>query len=301
MSEKNAPKPESGPSPIGEISQEPSAFESFLDANQKKLILIGILAILGLIAYVIFDGLSKLSAQNAAGEVAAARSIPELDAASKNHEGSNAGGSALLLKSQLLWRDQQRQEAVEAVETFISSYPDHPAIGNAHASLGSYKQQMGQIEEAKTAFLKASETEGSSASSLALLSLGDLARSAGNDDEAKALYDRIISEYEDRHFQVKSMARDRLKLIGVAAPTEKAPTATEPNTPQNTPSVTSKPLTIPGLPPLTTPGQKTDDAKETDPKEDGELGELPDLELPEKSQGSEPAKQPAPPTPAPAE
>ena len=46
MSENNEQSPDNGPSPIGEISQEPSAFEAFLDANQKKLILLGILGYL---------------------------------------------------------------------------------------------------------------------------------------------------------------------------------------------------------------------------------------------------------------
>lgn len=275
MSEKPSPQPESGPSPIGEISQEPSAFESFLDANQKKLIIVGILAIIALIAFVIIAGLQKLAAQNAANDVAAARSIPELESVSKKYQGSNAGGSALIFKSQLLWRDQQGQEAIQSLEEFISSYPEHPAIGNAYASLGSYQQQMGKSEEAETAFQKAAELSDSSASSLALLSLGDLARSAGKDDEAKNLYNRVINEYEDRHFQVKFMARDRLKLIGVDPPSEKTdePSGTLPQ-----PSVSSAPITLPP------------------PSGDSQNGleELPDLELPEKNHSPEETEEQAP-------
>jgi tetratricopeptide (TPR) repeat protein len=282
MSEKTAPQPDSGASPIGEISQEPSAFDAFLDANQKKLMIVGILAILGIIGYVIFDGLRKLSAKNAAGEVAAARTVPEFDTVSKDHEGTNAGGSALILKSQLLWDDQQKEEAIKALESFISSYPEHPAIGNAYASLGSYQQQLGNIEGAKAAYEKSAETT-SSASSLALLSLGDLARSAGNGEEAKAYYDRIVAEYEDSHFHVKSMARDRLKLIGVNAPTEKAP---EPPKPDLPPSVSSEPMIIPGLPSATQantePMQDAEIQLPTEPQSTKELGDLPELELPAK-------------------
>ncbi len=281
MSEKTAPKPESGPSPIGEISQEPSAFEAFLDANQKKLIIIGILAILCLIGYVIFDGLRKLSAKNAAGDVAAARTVPELDTVSKSHEGTNAGGSALIFKSQLLWRDQQRQEAIKALEEFISSYPEHPAIGNAYASLGSYQQQIGKADEAKAAYQKAAETTDSSASSLALLSLGDLSLSSGNGDEAKGFYDRIITEYEDRHFQVKAMARERLKLIGVNPPTEKIP---EPPQPQAAPSTTTAPVVVPSTPKIDTPAPAETPAPTPSAPEKpaSDLGDLPEIELPKQ-------------------
>ncbi len=303
MSEKSSPQPESGPSPIGEISQEPSAFEAFLDANQKKLIIVAILIILGLVAFVIFDGLRKLSAQNAANDLADARTIAELNTVSKDHKGKNAGGTALIFKSQLLWRDQQSQEAIQTLEEFIGAYPEHPAIGNAYTSLGSYHQQMGEIEEAKKAFNQAAEMKTSSASSLAILSLGDLARSAGNEDEAKAFYDRVIHEYEDSHFQVKGMARKRLKLIGVAPPTEKRPDPT-PSAVQPAPSTSTGPITIPSPTPQAPPSapsvnEKAEGSDEAEVPEN-ELGELPELELPEETPSSDTPQKSESPESAPA-
>lgn len=293
MSEKTAPQPEKDSGPIGEISQDPSAFEAFLDAHQKKLIIIGILAILGLVGYVIYDGLRKMADRNAAGDVDAARTVPEYDAVSKKHEGTNAGGSALIFKSQLLWRDQQQQEAITAIESFISDYPDHPALGNAYASLGSYHQQLGNLEDATTAFEKSAETK-SSASSLALLSLGDLALNSGKGEEAQAFYDRIITEYETSHFQVKKMARDRIKLIGVNAPTDKVP---EPPKPDLIPSVTSQPVTIPGLPGALKPKPDITEPKPTtteNPTEANDLGDLGELEVPKET--TPPAETEAPKT-----
>ena len=184
MSENNDQNPDNGPSPIGEISQEPSAFEAFLDANQKKLIIIGILAILCLVGYVVVTGLEKKAKEDAAAAVANARTGPEYQAISQEYAGKNAGGSAILLKSQLLWGDQQQQEAIEALETFVSEYPDHPAVGSAYASLGSYQQQLKKFDEAKEAFQKAANSE-SAVSSLALLSLGDLALQEGEDENAE--------------------------------------------------------------------------------------------------------------------
>jgi len=285
MSKKTESQPESGPSPIGEISQEPSALEAFLDANQKKLILVGILAILCLIGYVIYDGLRKLAASDAAGEVAAARTVPELDAVSKSRAGTNAGGSALIFKSQRLWQDQQQQEAIDTLQSFVNDYPEHPAIGSAYASIGSYHQQMGKLDEAKAAYEKSAETT-TAASSLALLSLGDLARSAGDHDAAEAFYKRITTEYEDSHFQAKTWARQRLELIGVDAPTEKAPELPTP-APATAPAVTTDPVIIPGIPAnpanpdSETETPETEKASQTEPET--ESGELPPLELPEES------------------
>lgn len=319
MSENTDPKPDQGPSPIGEISQEPSAMEAFLDANQKKLMIIGILAILCIVGYVIYDGLGKMAARNAAGDVAAARTVPDFDEVSKAHEGKNAGGSALILKSQLLWRDQQQQEAIKAIETFIENYPEHPAIGSAYASLGSYQQQLGNTEEAKKAFESSVETE-SAASSLALLSLGDIAMGSGDSDKAQELYDQILTEYEKSHFQVKTLAEERIKLIGVQAPANKAP-----ELPAPTPGATTAPVPLPGLPGTVTPdatkpkpdavpglpGSVTPDATKpkpdaaTAPENPADPDKLPELELPEPkptpdtpgtSTKSETPTEPEPPT-----
>ena len=253
MSENNEQSPDNGPSPIGEISQEPSAFEAFLDANQKKLILLGVLAVLCLVVYVVFTGLGKKAEEEAAAAVAKARTDSDYEAVSQEYEGKNAGGSAILLKSQLLWGDQQQQEAIEALEAFVSKYPKHPAAGSAYASLGSYQQQLKRLDNAKEAFQKAADSE-SAASSLALLSLGDLELQAGEDENAEEIYKKIISEYESSHLQVKSMAQERLKLINVKSPTEKK---SEPAQPTITPEAATSPITVPGITPNPLPETPT--------------------------------------------
>lgn len=242
MSEKSDPKPEQGPSPIGEISQEPSALEAFLDANQKRLLIIGILAVLCLVGYVIVTGLQTKAKRDAAADVAAGRTVPEYDALSKTYEGDVAGGTALLLKSQLLWSDQQQQEAITAIEDFISKYPEHPAFGDAHTTLGSYLKDTEKLEEAKAAFEKAAETK-SATSSIALLSLGDLALQAGNGDQAKEYYDRVITEFGTTHLQAKGLAQERIKLIGVNPPVERMP---EPPKPTGPAGATTPPAGFPG-------------------------------------------------------
>ena len=259
MSSKSKSQPAETPSPIGEISQEPSAFESFLDANQKKLVLVGILVIFILIGYVIYDGLKNMAIRDEAATVAAAKTVPQYEEVSQELEGKTAGGSALLLKTQLLWNDQQQQEALTTLGNFISKYPEHPAIGSAHARLGSYLQQLGEIEKAKEAYNEAVETE-SATSSLALLALGDLAREAGQNKEARTFYDRIITEYETSHFQVKGLARERIKLIGVASPSEKAPEPPKPTL--GGPNAVTPPVSLPkpdAPEPESTPAQSPSD------------------------------------------
>lgn len=282
MSENTDQNPDDGPSPIGEISQEPSAFEAFLDANQKKLIILGILAILCLVGYVVVTGLQKMAKEDAAAAVADARTVPQYEAVSKEYAGENAGGSAILLKSQLLWGDQLQQDAIEALETFVTDYPEHPAVGSAYASLGSYQQQLQNYDKAKEAFQKATDSE-SAASSLGLLSLGDLALQAGEDDKAEGIYNKIISEYESSHLQVKSMAQNRLKLINVDSPTEKAP---EPPKPATTPGAITPPSKVPGITPAVSPSVPT--PRTAEPSEETTTPAKPEINSePESTPGAE--------------
>lgn len=292
MSENTDQNPETGPSPIGEISQGPSAFEAFLDANQKKLIIVGILAILCLVGYVIVTGLQKKAKEDAAAAVADARTVPQFEVVSKEYAGENAGGSAVILKSQLLWDDQQQQEAIASLESFVSEYPEHPAVGSAYASLGSYQQQLENLDKAKEAFQKAADSE-SAASSLALLSLGDLALQGGEDEKAKEIYNKIVSEYETSHLQVKSMAQNRLKLVNVDSPAEKAP---EPPKPAITPSAITPPVRVPAIAPDPIPSV-TPGAPDTGTTRPAEEPTEP-VATPESKATPEPETGPASETPA---
>ena len=233
MSEKpeQQPQPDQAPSPIGEISQEPSSFEAFLDANQKKLIIAGIILIIALVAYVVIDGLKQQELENHSAEVSAARTLAELEAQASEKAGTNAGGTALLRKAQLQWRDLQQPEAIETLKSFVSEYPDHPAYASGLASLASYQHKMGNLEGAKENYGKAVE-EKAAISSMALIYLGDIARGEGNDEAAGEYYDRASSEYGDIHANIRQITERHSKLLGVSAPTEvkPAPPAPKPGT-----------------------------------------------------------------------
>jgi len=246
MSEKSEqqPQPDQAPSPIGEISQEPSSFEAFLDANQKKLIIAGIILVIALVAYVVSDGLKQQELENYSAEVSAARTLPELEAQASEKAGTNAGGTALLRKAQLQWRDLQQPEAIETLKSFVSEYPDHPAYASGLASLASYQHKMGNLEGAKENYGKAVE-EKAAISSMALIYLGDIARGEGNDEAAGKYYDRASSEYGDIHANIRQIAERHSKLLGVSAPTEVMPA---PPAPKPGAGAVSKPVKVDPLP-----------------------------------------------------
>ena len=69
MSEKESPQENQAASPIGEIAHGPSGFDAFLDANQKKLMVIASLLVIGVVVYVIVTGLQQAAREEAAAEI----------------------------------------------------------------------------------------------------------------------------------------------------------------------------------------------------------------------------------------
>ena len=81
MAEQNAPDS----SPIAEISHGPSAFETFLDNNQKKLIILGILIALGMAAWVVKEGIREGNYLSAGNALSAADDTAALEEVMENH------------------------------------------------------------------------------------------------------------------------------------------------------------------------------------------------------------------------
>ena len=80
MSDKESPQENQSASPIGEIEHGPSGLDAFLDANQKKLMVIATLLVIGVVAYVVITGLQQSAREKAAAEISAAHDLPALRA-----------------------------------------------------------------------------------------------------------------------------------------------------------------------------------------------------------------------------
>lgn len=269
MSDQPENTPENTATPegaIGEITHGPSALEQFLDQNQSKLIIAGLALIIGLIGYVVWGGLKKVSEQEASAAVSSAKDISELRAAADEHRGTNAAGAALVKIAQQQWDDQQKDEAVATLEKFIADHPSHRLFYNAKAALGSYYLQLGKVSDAKAVYQEVVE-KASLAHELygvALLNLGDIALRENDPEAAKGFYEKIGVDLANRPVPgIKKMATDRLEIVGVSAPTPKVevPEPAKPATPDTpgaaggviTPTIPADPA--PGAP-ITVPPAK---------------------------------------------
>lgn len=211
--------PADSPRPLAEISHGPSAFEAFLDRNQKGMIVFGIALIVAAAGWIVVRGIKDSAEIAAGGVLSKSDALPELQELIKNHPGTAAAGSARLVIANKQWDDGDQDAAIATLEGFIKENSGHPAVPTAKASLASRLMQQGKKDEAAALFRELSDSpDAKFIAPYALISLGDLAKAEGKLDEAEQAYQRAQNDFGGNPFA--NLAAQHLKLLKFKMPVE---------------------------------------------------------------------------------
>jgi predicted negative regulator of RcsB-dependent stress response len=254
--------------PLAEISQGPNAFEQFLDRNQKGIIIASIVLALGVVAFVIYQGIEKSRQETAGAALIKAEDLAALQSVVNDHGDTHAARSAMLLLADRQWTEGQQDTAIETLRKFISASPEHPAIPSAQASLGSKLMIQGKSADAAKVFQElVDDPKARYIAPYALISLGDISKAAGDLDKAEATYKRIKSDFPDSSFADSAgrrlatlKAKPPVQIDPPPAPpkpeTTPAPDATGAIPPSPQPGIEVKPVTPPQEPSLPPSNEK---------------------------------------------
>ena len=216
--------------------------EKFLEDNARKLVWFFIIAVVAIIAFGVIKHQNTLKANEAAEAFTGAKTVEDCDLVISRYPGSNAAANALLLKADLLWDQNKKSSAVEALKEFTTKDASNPMAVFALLGLGSKLDAMGETKEAQAIFERiTNEFASSEAAPLAQVRLGDLLWAQGKTNEAKKAYEELAVKFPDMPgFQ--TISQNRLGWIAASLPTKEvdAPPA---------PKVEPKPAAaIPGMP-----------------------------------------------------
>ena len=216
--------------------------EKFLEDNIRKLVWLFIITVVAIIAFGVIKHQNTLKANEAAEAFTGAKTVEDCDLVISRYPGSNAAANALLLKADLLWDQNKKSSAVEALKEFTTKDASNPLAVFALLGLGSKLDAMGETKEAKAIFERiTNEFASSEAAPLAQVRLGDLLWAQGKAEEAKKAYEELAVKFPDMPgFQ--TISQNRLGWIAASLPTKEvdAPPA---------PKVEPKPAAaVPGLP-----------------------------------------------------
>lgn len=248
MAESSSSSPASAPAPIAEIDHGPSKLDQFLDAHTKKLVIGVILIALGVIAYVVYDGLAEAEAQKAGAALLQAEKASDYQDVIKQWPESNAAASARLLLADLQWADSQ-PESIETLENFISQHPGHPSIATAKVSLGLRLLEQGKTADAITTLTEVAESDSATyIAPLACIALGDIAKAAGETGDAQAWYEKAQEDPSEQGNAFKDNAAARLALVNAKPPVKIKPALPVPPAPSPTPVPTPTAPVTPAVP-----------------------------------------------------
>ena len=246
MAESSSNSPSSTPGPIAEIDLGPSRLDQFLDNHQTKLIILAILIALGVVAYVIQQGLAEAEAQEAGSALLTAQNPDQYQAVINTWPESNAAASARLLLADLQWSDAQ-PDSIATLEEFISNDPEHPSLPTAKVSLGLRLLEQGKTAEASDILSEVADGE-SYIAPLACIALGDIAKAAGKGPEATQWYEKGQQNSSGQGNAFQGLAASRLLIVNAKPPTKitpalPAPAASDPSKTKVSPLQLIKPDT----------------------------------------------------------
>lgn len=228
---------------IGEIELGPSRHEKFLNAHYKKLIVVSIIFMLVAASCIIYatwrarqedDGAATMIAAlkaTSVGDVveASAYDTAALEKVGTDYPGTNAAATSELLHGMQLIAGGQEQQGVEVLENVIAANPPENFLRvRAQAYLATHYMSGGDAEKAKKLWQEVSSSKTSPYLALSYLSLGDLAKEAGDIEQARAFYNMVQKECPFSPLMVT--VQQRLLILGVDAPEPVAPAPAEKDT-----------------------------------------------------------------------
>jgi len=208
--------------PLAEISQGPNAFEAFLDRNQKGLVALAAALALGAVGVVVYRGIVQSGQETAGAALVKADSVAAYQAVVDGNADTAAAGSALVLLANSQWDANEKDKAVATLQKFVSTYPNHPALASAKANLGSKLLAQGKTGDAQKVFEElVASPDASFIAPFALVSLGDIAKTAGDLTKAEESYKKVQSDYPDSTFS--QTASQRILVLKAKPPVEVEP------------------------------------------------------------------------------
>lgn len=232
-----------------EPSNNPTAFDpsdedQALSSQVKKIPMLFGMVIAGLCAYGLIQHNARVAAEEAAEAFTSAKTADDCDLVVKKHPGTSAAANALLLKATLHWEKNEKSSSIEALKAYLAQHKDHAFHNETLLTLATRLEAMGEKSEAKAAYERViSELPGSELAQLSQIRLGDMLWADGKEEEAKKAYEEAGSKFPGVN-AFEGDTKTRLDWIAANLPTKEVD---PPPAPKPDPKAAPSAPTIPGL------------------------------------------------------
>lgn len=228
---------------IGEIELGPSKQEEFLNKHYKKLIVGGIALMVAVSAGICIASLRQQHKEAGSHELFAAAKVftsgnaaapsdydaKALATVQNDYSDTDASSTAALMEGlSLLQGEGGAESGLSRLEGVAASTESEFVRVRALAAIASYYMGEGKAEEAAAAWKKVVQLPANAYTALAYVSLGDLARNAGDIEAARTYYNLLAKECPTSVLTRSQVAEMRLMLLEADAPIPVKPLPTAP-------------------------------------------------------------------------
>lgn len=195
----------------------PTPMEKFLNENFRKLVILALLVAAGAVVFGVVRHKQSEAARLAGQKLVAAKTVEDCDIVIQDHPGSTVAGNALLMKADLLWKQNKKDSAIAALREFASKHGKHPLADSGQMSLASRLDSTGDSGGAKEIFQKiANAAPASPFKAFAEVRLAEMTLAEGKTEDAKKSFEMLPSKAPG-DYAVKA-STERLGWITAALP-----------------------------------------------------------------------------------
>lgn len=218
---------------IGEIELGPSKQEQFLNRHYKKLIAGGIVLMVAVSAGICISSFYRQHNEAGSHELFAAAKVRTTgDAADPSsydakalstvldaYSGTDSAATAELMEGlSLLQGEGTAENGLSRLEGVAASTQNEFVRARALAAIASYYMGEGKTGQAVAAWKKVTQLPANAYTALAYVSLGDLARNAGDVESARTYYDLLAKECPASMLTRSQVAGMRLLVLNADDP-----------------------------------------------------------------------------------
>ena len=198
--------------------------EEFIRNHWKTLTAVIGGALLLVIAVVVVRGYQQRHAELAAEAFTSAQTVEEFEAVVRNFPDTVAAGNALLLKSELLWEQGERQRAVDTLEQYLREFPNHPLRPQTSISLGSRLEAMDRPSAAEGHYRHVIEGHADTPyAPMAQLRLAEVQLASGNIEAGRSLLEQMPSTFPLYGPSFLPLAEERIRQLDAGLPRDPVP------------------------------------------------------------------------------
>jgi predicted negative regulator of RcsB-dependent stress response len=218
---------------------------------KTQIVALIFLVVLAIVAFGAYKLYSDRRDSAAAAALAAAKTPQDYEQVMARYPNAPAGASASLFLADAQRNQRKFTESNATLQAFIDKHPKHELVSTAALAVAANLEAMGKVDEALAQYQQVAKDYAQTfAAPLALISEVPILKAKNKTEEARVVYETIISQYGNSLWAMQAMQELRSMKPAAGASLVPGTGSNRPLMPMGAPPTLRAPLAVPQAPAL---------------------------------------------------